>query len=120
MKYLYSFEKLTVWHDAKNLALDIYKATDSFPDNEKYGLVSQMRRCAISVCSNISEGSARKTNKDQAHFYTMAYGSLLELLNQCIISNELSYLTNDKYKEIREVIEKISNKTNGLRRNLDS
>ena len=115
MAYKYSFEKLGVWHDAKFLTILIYKFTKQFPEDEKFGLVSQMRRCSISVCSNIAEGSSRKTGKDQSHFYTMAYSSLMELLNQCIISQELSYLDIDNINEIRQEVEKISNKINGLR-----
>lgn len=77
-----------------------------------------MRRCSISVCSNIAEGSSRNTAKDQAHFHTMAYSSLVELLNQCIISKELSYLEEENYNTIRLEIEKISNKINALRRKI--
>jgi four helix bundle protein len=67
----YGFEKLGVWHDAKNLAVLIYKTTDSLPSTEKYGLINQIRPAVVSVSSNIAEGSSRK-KKDQAHFYTMA------------------------------------------------
>ncbi len=116
MTHTYSFERLEVWHDAKILTVLIYKCTKQYPDDERYGLISQMRRCSISVCSNIAEGSSRKTAKDQAHFYTMAYSSLVELLNQCIISKELSYLDEEKYNNIRLEVEKISNKINSLRR----
>lgn len=116
MAHTYSFERLEVWRDAKALTIFIYKSTKRYPEEEKYGLVSQMRRCAISICSNIAEGSSRKTTKDQAHFYTMAYSSLVELLNQCIISEELSYLDEDNYIKIRQEVEKISNKINSLRR----
>jgi len=116
MAHTYSFERLKVWHDAKILTILIYKCTKHYPDDEKFGLISQMRRCAISVCSNIAEGSSRKTGKDQAHFYTMAYSSLVELLNQSIISIELSYLDEDNYHKIRQEVEKISNKINSLQK----
>ena len=65
---VFSFEDLTVWKDSKELTKDIYSITSSFPDNEKFGMVSQMRRSAISVCSNLAEGSSRTSSKDQAHF----------------------------------------------------
>ncbi len=112
----YGFEKLQVWVDSKELALLIYRETKTFPADEKYGLVSQMRRAIISVPSNIAEGSNRNTKKDQAHFYGIAYSSLMEVLSQAIISHELGYLTTDKYEQIRNEIEKISNKINALRK----
>ena len=115
MGYQYAFEKLTVWNDAKELILLIYSSTSGFPDEEKFGLISQMRRCSISVCSNLAEGSTRKTVKDQAHFYTLAYSSLIDLLNQSIISRELSFISDEKHVEIREKIEKLSYKINSLR-----
>ncbi len=116
MAHQYAFEKLAVWQEAKSLTLAIYKFTNSFPEEEKFGLISQMRRCSISVCSNIAEGSSRSTAKDQSHFYTMAYSSLMELLNQSIISYELSFLPEDQNYKIRSDIEKISFKLNQLRK----
>jgi len=65
----FSFEKLEVWQDAKELTHQIYKVTKNYPDDEKFGLVSQLRRAMISVTSNIAEGSSRMSPKDQAHFY---------------------------------------------------
>ena len=79
--HFYSFEKLEVWKETIQLAAKTYKITDLFPKEEKFGLISQMRRCSVSVSSNITEGTARLTNKDKAHFMTMAYSSALELLN---------------------------------------
>ena len=118
MTHKYAFEKLSAWQDAKNLAILVYGITKIYPDEEKYGLISQIRRCSISVCSNIAEGSSRSTKNDQAHFYTMAYGSLMELLNQCIISYELSFISESHYTEIRIEIEKISYKVNELRNSI--
>jgi four helix bundle protein len=112
----YGFEKLQVWVDAKELALLIYRETMNFPTEEKYGLVSQLRRAIVSVSSNIAEGSNRNTKNDQAHFYSIAYSSLMEVLSQTIISYELDYLPEDKYQQIRSDIEKVSNKLNALRK----
>ena len=84
--YVYSFEKLEVWVEAKELSKVIYTVTKDFPSDEKFGLTSQLRRASISICSNIAEGSARKTNKDKAHFTTMAFSSAVEVLNQVIIT----------------------------------
>ena len=83
---------------------------------ETYGLTSQMRRAAVSVVSNIAEGSGRATKKDQAYFYQVAYSSLIELLNQLIIANDLEYITIENLKNLRSDIEIISGKLNALRR----
>jgi four helix bundle protein len=90
--YIFSFEKLDVWIEAKNFTKTIYKLTASFPDSEKFILVSQLRRASISICSNIAEGSARSSFKDKAHFTTMAFSSAVEVLNQLIISFELDFI----------------------------
>lgn len=74
-----------------------------------------MRRGSVSVSSNIAEGTARITNKDKAHFMTMAYSSAIELLNQSIISKELNFISEENYLDIRTDIESITNKINALR-----
>ncbi|NIJ44377.1 four helix bundle protein [Wenyingzhuangia heitensis] len=112
----FSFEKLIVWQDSKELVKEIYKITNDFPKSETYGLSSQLRRASISVSSNLAEGSSRKTNKDKANFSTIAYSSLIEVLNQIIIAYELDYITIQKYENIRALIEMISNKINALRK----
>jgi four helix bundle protein len=114
--YTYSFEKLSVWQNSRELTKAIYLLTAKFPADEKFGLVSQMRRAVISVSSNIAEGSSRKTNKDQAHFYTTAYSSLVELLNQLILSKDIEFIHDEKYLELRKQIELISNQLNSLRK----
>jgi four helix bundle protein len=98
--YQYRFEKLDVWQLAKDLSKDIYLVTKEFPDDERYGLISQIRRASLSVCSNISEGTGRVTQNDQRHFYQMAYGSLMEVINQFIISHELGYIEIDVYEKL--------------------
>ncbi|MEZ4817078.1 MAG: four helix bundle protein [Flavobacteriaceae bacterium] len=113
--FIYSFEKLEVWNDAKEFAKSIYTITSSFPESEKFILTSQLRRAAISIASNIAEGSARKSRKDQAHFTVMAFSSGIEALNQIIISFELGYISKLEYEKIRSQIEAITNKLNALR-----
>jgi four helix bundle protein len=103
---IYSFEKLECWQQARKLAVWTYQSTKNFPADERFGLTSQMRRASISIASNIAEGSARKTAKDQAHFSTVAYSSTIELLNDLIISTDLGYLTTDLYLSGREMVEK--------------
>lgn len=113
--YIYSFEKLEVWNEAKEFTKSIYLLTSKFPDSEKFGLVSQLRRASVSICSNVAEGSARKSYKDKAHFTTMAFGSAVEVINQLILSFELCFITELDYKKLREALESVTNKLNGLR-----
>lgn len=113
--YIFSFEKLEVWIEAKDFIKYLYKITPKFPDTEKYGLVSQLRRASISIASNIAEGSARKNYKDKAHFTTIAFGSAVEVLNQLIISFELNFVSETDYLKLREMLESITNKLNSLR-----
>jgi four helix bundle protein len=116
MAHQFAFEKLTVWQDSKDLVKLIYQLTNQFPEEEKFGLKSQLRRASISVSSNLAEGSSRTTNKDKAHFTNMSYSSLMEVLNQIIIANELKFIKDEDYAALRKLIEKISNKLNSLRK----
>ncbi len=112
--HTFSFEKLEVWKNTKSLTINIYKNVSKFPTSEKYGLVSQMQRAAVSVASNIAEGTSSKTKADKAHFTTIAYSSLMELLNQAIIANELGYIDNENYLKLREMITYIADQLNSL------
>ena len=114
--YVFSFEKLNVWKESILLVKNIYKLTVNFPSEEKFGLTSQLRRAAVSISSNIAEGTSRNTNKDKAHFTTIAYSSTMEVLNQLIIAKELEFITEENYLEIRTQIYKISNMLNALRK----
>jgi four helix bundle protein len=90
-KKLKSFKELIVWQKAYKLVLEIYKFTYNFPKAEAYGLVQQIRRAAISIPSNIAEGYGRKHKTDYHRFLSMAYGSLLELETQYMLSIDLGY-----------------------------
>lgn len=111
---IFSFEKLTVWQKARKLSIVIYKVTKLFPEDERFGLISQMRRCAISISSNIAEGTGRHSAKDKARFTEIAYGSALELLNQAILSNDLEFLSDEDYGPIRETISEVTAMLDGL------
>lgn len=113
---VYSFEKLAAWKKARILTLDIYNITKGFPSEEKFGLISQMRRCSISVSSNLAEGSSRTSFKDQAHFTQLSYSSLLELLNQLILALDLEFINENQYKDLRNKIEELSAILNALRK----
>jgi four helix bundle protein len=116
IQYEYYFEKLDVWQLSRQLTKEIYRITNEFPSEEKYGLTSQIRRASVSVASNLAEGSSRSTKKDQANFTTMAYSSLMETLNLLILASDLEYVDVQEYKEARTRIQEISNKLNALRK----
>ncbi|MCE2962626.1 MAG: four helix bundle protein [Chitinophagales bacterium] len=115
---VYSFEKLEAWVLAKDLTKQVYLLTKKFPNEEIYGLTSQIRRASISICSNIAEGSGRTSKIDFARFIQIAYGSMMELLNQLIIAEELEYIQKDELVKIREQIDQISIRLSGLRKSL--
>ena len=112
----FGFEKLKVWQKTRTLSKEIYLETKGFPDTERYGPISQMRRCAISISSNIAEGSGRHTSKDKARFTEIAYGSALELLNQTILSNDLEFISQENYNSIRQSISEITAMLDALRK----
>jgi four helix bundle protein len=86
-----SFEDLFVWKKAHEFVLSTYKATKKYPKEELYGLVSQMRRAAVSVPANIAEGFKKKSKAEKVHFLTIAYGSLEEICYYLILSKDLGY-----------------------------
>lgn len=117
---IYSFENLEVWQKSRNLVISVYKITAGFPLDEKYGLSSQLRRAAISVSSNIAEGSTRWSKIDQARFYQIAFGSLMEVLNQSILASDLGFIENQVLTEIRNDIESIGRMLNSLHQSTET
>ncbi len=113
--YVYAFEKLEVWKLAKDFALSLYQLTRSFPEDEKFIMVSQIRRSGRSIPANIAEGSTRFSKKDQDHFYSIAYGSAIEILNDLIIATELKYINVEQLTAYRSTIEQLTFKINALR-----
>ncbi len=114
--YIFSFEKLEVWKEAIQLSKNVYQITNHYPVAEKYGLVSQLRRATNSIAANLAEGTSRITNKDKAHFTTISYSTIMEVLNHLILSRELSFITEEDYMSLRKQIYKISNMLNALRK----
>lgn len=110
----YSFEKLDTWQYARQLVHMVYDLTARFPTEEKYSLTSQIRRASVSVSSNIAEGSTRWSRKEKARYYEMAYGSLMECLNQAILSLDLLFISENEYRRVRDLIETISRMLNSL------
>ena len=94
------FRQLQVWQRSKALAVLVYKSTDSGRIVQDYGLRDQMRRAAVSVCSNIAEGDERDSDRDSARFFSIAKGSLAELITQIEIAGEIGYLSAEKTTEL--------------------
>ena len=90
---MHEYRKLFVWQEAVSFVTDVYKITKTFPITERYGLVSQINRSAISIPSNIAEGAGRNTNGEFRNFLGNACGSISELETQLIIANNLNYLS---------------------------
>lgn len=116
-----SFTQLIAWQKAHSLVIDMYSIIkDNFPIEEKYGLSDQMRRASISIFSNIAEGFSRKSLKDKSHFYYIALGSLTELQNQLLISRDLSYINNERFKELANKTVEVNKLINSLIKGLSS
>lgn len=109
-----SFRKLDAYIYAKDLVKQVYALIKKFPKEEQYALCDQLRRAVISIPSNIAEGSGRTTPKDQAHFYTMAFGSLMEVLAQLDVACELEYLSKIEFENIELLINKEAKILSGL------
>ncbi len=114
--YRFYFEKLEVWQLSIQLSKAVYTLTRKFPDEEKFGLCSQLQRASVSISSNLAEGSTRSTKKDQVRFTSIAFSSLMEVASQLYLSKELAYLSASSYDELRLQIEQLAKKMNNLRR----
>ncbi|EKD91127.1 MAG: S23 ribosomal protein [uncultured bacterium] len=113
-----SFTDLNAWREAHKLALIIYKTTEDFPKDERFSLIDQMRRCGISISSNIAEGFSRHGKKEKSQFYYMSKGSLTELQNQLLLARDLGYISNKLFNEIADKTVTVSKLLTGLIRSL--
>lgn len=107
-----SFRMLDAWKEGHKLVLLVYRITKSFPKEEIFGLVSQMRRCAISITSNIAEGFSRQSYKEKVQFYAMALGSVTELQNQLLIARDVGFINQNTFQQLAEqtiIVHKIIN-----------
>lgn len=111
-------EKLDVWMKSMDLVVRIYKATESFPKEEKFGLTSQIRRAAVSVPANIAEGAGRRSEKEFAYFLSNAQGSSSELETELLIAHRLGYLNLDVFAELQTSLDKIGQMLHGLARHV--
>ncbi len=112
-----------VWQKSLELVLKIYEFTKLFPKEEQFGLTSQMKRAAVSIPSNIAEGTGRKTVREYIHFNTIALGSAFELETQLIVAEKLHFLEEKKYNQVldllTEIIKMLQKLISNLKRNLD-
>lgn len=103
----HNFKKMMIWKNAMDLSNSVFKITKEFPKQEDYGLTSQINRSAVSVPSNIAEGSSRYSNKDFNRFLEISLGSLYELHTQLVLTKYQDYIKNDPLKELEEKIEEL-------------
>lgn len=115
---MFNFERLEVWHKSIEFADRVYRITRSYPDEERFGLTSQMRRAAVSVSSNIAEGSARFSKADSARFVEIATGSVFEVVSQSFISRRLTLLNETDFKTLYLAAEEQGRMLSGLRSSL--
>lgn len=116
---LKNYRELKVWQRSYQLCLEIYKTTKGFPDEEKYGITSQLRRAAVSVPSNISEGYGRKTTLEYIQFLYIAYGSICEMGTQILLSGDLGYINTGKLEMLNEGIGEVERMLKALIRSLE-
>lgn len=111
---MHNFNELKVWQLSRLLVKEVYEITSSFPFEEKYGLISQIRRCVVSIPTNISEGAGRNTNKDFAHFLNISLGSTHELETLLILSFDVNFIHQDQLEILSLKISEIQKMTFGL------
>ena len=111
-------EKLDVWRKAIEFVLAVYKATESFPKEEKFGLTSQVRRAVVSIPANLAEGAARSSRKEFAHFISNAQGSASEAETELLIAHRLGYLSEKQYALLQAAHDDLGKMLNGLARHV--
>jgi four helix bundle protein len=117
---MFKFEKLDVWQKAVEYADLVYKVTQTLPTEERYGLTSQLRRSAVSVSSNIAEGSSRSSETDLARFIEIAYGSLLESVSELEVARRQGFLSQDSFRRVYEGAETVARQLSAFRRTLQN
>jgi four helix bundle protein len=117
---MFNFEKLDVWHKAIDFADQAYALTKSFPEHERFGLTNQMRRAAVSISSNIAEGSSRSSKSDFARFIQMAAGSVFEVISHATIAKRQGFLSEAAFVKLYTAAEEQSKMLSGLKKSLNS
>lgn len=109
-----TFRNLKVYIQAKELVKQVYELLKKFPREEQFALCDQLRRAVISIPSNIAEGSGRNSQKDQAHFYSIAYGSLMEIFSQLDVACDLGYISKDEFDKLEVIVNEEAKMLSGL------
>ena len=120
IKKIPRYKELSVWQKATELVVEIYRNTEKFLSNERFGLISQMNRCAISIPSTIAEGAGRNTTKDFDHFLAISLGSSFELYTQLVLSNRLGYVAVEVFEKLELELAHIQNMVVKLKKSLNS
>ena len=117
---MHNFKELKIWQKSRVLTRDVYLLTKNFPKNEDYELSSQVRRSAISIVSNIAEGSGRESNREFKRFLNISISSAFELETQIILANDLGYINEDAFGKISDKIIEVQKMIFGFRKSLSS
>ena len=117
---MFRFEKLAVWSKAVEFADRVYVATRTFPTEERFGLSSQMRRAAVSISSNVAEGSSRSSDTDFGRFVEIAYGSVMEVVSQTFIARRQAFISDPDFNDLYDRADELARMLSGLRANLQS
>ena len=112
----FSYRRLVVYQKGRELVRLIYSVTKKFPPEEKFALANQIQRAAVSVTSNIAEAMGRYSDKDKLHFIEFSYGSLLEIMSQIEVAQDLEYININDYTEVEQRIADICRMLSGLRK----
>ena len=115
-----SYQDLAAWQEARVLVRKVYNMTKAFPNDERFGLVSQIRRCSVSVPSNIAEGYGRGLRNDYSRFLRIARGSLFEIETQLILASDLGFIEGDAKTDIQEQIDRVARPLWGLIRSVEN
>jgi len=113
------FKELIVWQKSRALVKEVYLLTNDLPSDERFGMVSQIRRCAVSIPTNIAEGCGRRTNADFARFLDISNGSSYELESLLILSNDLNYIQKEQFETINLLIQEIQKMIFKLKKSME-
>ena len=116
MDAIFAFEQLDVYQVARLYVKNVYVLSDRFPQKEDFALTSQIRRAAVSITSNIAEGTSRFSIKDKSHFIEIAYGSLMETYSQLQVATDLGYVSQESIAQIAPLVVELRNKLSALRK----
>ena len=119
MNYKLPFEKYEIYQLAVTLSVDIYQLTLKWPNDEKFGMISQIRRASTSIGANIAEGTSRSSEKEKARFIEIAFGSLMEVAHFLFMSKKLTFISQEDLNTRKQAIDKLANKMNAFRKILN-